>query len=83
MFYQFLYHLFFSLQAIRYRALAMDGSHTYARREIGVTACLLVACKTDDPTSCPYRYSLIILLHICSYMRKYLKCGEVQYALQQ
>ncbi|XP_063896643.1 vanin-like protein 2 isoform X3 [Helicoverpa armigera] len=43
--------------SVRYRAFIQDGTNTYARREIGVVACLLVACKNDNVTSCSYRYT--------------------------
>ncbi|XP_049699303.2 vanin-like protein 1 isoform X2 [Helicoverpa armigera] len=43
--------------SVRYRAFVQDGTNTYARREIGVVACLLVACKDDNVTSCSYRYT--------------------------
>ncbi|KAF9805750.1 hypothetical protein SFRURICE_009382 [Spodoptera frugiperda] len=42
---------------VYYRAFVQDGTNTYARREVGVAACLLVACKTDDVNSCPYRFN--------------------------
>ncbi|PZC83541.1 hypothetical protein B5X24_HaOG207524 [Helicoverpa armigera] len=43
--------------SVRYRAFVQDGTNTYARREVGVVACLLVACKDDNVTSCSYRYT--------------------------
>ncbi|XP_041971885.1 vanin-like protein 2 isoform X2 [Aricia agestis] len=39
-----------------YRAFVQDGTTTYSRRPLGVAACLVVACKTDDKKSCPYRF---------------------------
>uniref|UniRef100_A0A2A4K2W7 CN hydrolase domain-containing protein n=1 Tax=Heliothis virescens TaxID=7102 RepID=A0A2A4K2W7_HELVI len=43
--------------SVRYRGFVQDGTNTYARREIGVAACLLVACKDANVTSCSYRYT--------------------------
>ncbi|CAB3220552.1 unnamed protein product [Arctia plantaginis] len=75
--------------AIQYRALATDGSHTYSRREIGVTSCLLVACKIDEPTSCPYRFNHTeeatieeLEIEMNTYGQKYnrsLECEDVVY----
>ncbi|CAH0696824.1 unnamed protein product [Spodoptera exigua] len=42
---------------VLYRAFVQDGTNTYAKREVGVAACLLVACKTEDVKSCPYRFN--------------------------
>ena len=39
-----------------YRAIVHDGTNTYARREIGIASCSVVACKTNEFKSCGYRY---------------------------
>lgn len=40
-----------------FRAVVQDGTTTYSKREIGVAACLVVACKNDDFKSCGYRHA--------------------------
>ncbi|XP_004928913.2 vanin-like protein 1 isoform X1 [Bombyx mori] len=39
-----------------FRAVVQDGSNVYVNREIGVAACLVVACTTEDFKSCAQRY---------------------------
>lgn len=44
-----------SFQSPRYRAVVQDGSNTYARREVGIAQCGVVACKDENLSSCIYR----------------------------
>ncbi|KAJ8711351.1 hypothetical protein PYW07_008593 [Mythimna separata] len=43
--------------SVRYHAFIQDGTQTYARREIGIAACSVVACRTEDATTCAYRFN--------------------------
>ncbi|XP_075983847.1 vanin-like protein 2 isoform X2 [Anticarsia gemmatalis] len=74
---------------VQYRALVQDGTHSYARRDIGVAACLLVACKSDDASSCPYRFNKIeetviesLEIEMNTYSNSYnetLDCENIEY----
>nr|XP_013189651.1 unnamed protein product [Amyelois transitella] len=44
-------------QAHKYRAFIQDSSNTYAKRQVGVASCSVVACRYEDVVSCPYRFS--------------------------
>ncbi|KAI8442267.1 hypothetical protein MSG28_005831 [Choristoneura fumiferana] len=44
------------VESHKYRAFVQDGSNTYSRRQVGVAACLVVACKNNDSKTCAYRF---------------------------
>ncbi|XP_026740918.1 vanin-like protein 3 [Trichoplusia ni] len=76
-------------EAVKYRAFVQDNTNTYARREIGLVACLLTACETDNVTTCPHRYSKDnenpiqeLEIDMKTYRNEYntsLHCNNIQY----
>ncbi|CAH2051806.1 unnamed protein product, partial [Iphiclides podalirius] len=44
-------------QGAHFRAMVKDGINTYSRRDLGVAACLVTACRNDTAESCPYRFN--------------------------
>ncbi|XP_050353057.1 vanin-like protein 2 isoform X3 [Nymphalis io] len=73
-----------------FRAFIQDGLHVYAKRPVGTLGCLLVACKTEDPKSCAYRYNKTeenvvieeLVIEMTSYRKHYnntLKCDDILY----
>nr|XP_013189645.1 unnamed protein product [Amyelois transitella] len=41
----------------KYRAIVTDGINIYSRREMGIAACVVVACKNDTVDSCVYQFN--------------------------
>ncbi|CAG4933177.1 unnamed protein product [Colias eurytheme] len=74
---------------LRYRAFIQDHVQVYAKRHLGVTGCVVTACESDDPTTCPYRYHKDrkmdiqdIEIEMSSHSFNYnstLKCNDVEY----
>ncbi|CAG9559058.1 unnamed protein product [Danaus chrysippus] len=73
-----------------YRAFIQDGLHVYAKRNVGDVGCVIVACKTEDPKSCVYKFddsegqtSIEELeIKMTSYGKHYnstLKCNDIKY----
>lgn len=75
--------------SVQYRALVQDGTHTYAKREIGIASCLVVACKTHEASTCPYRFNSLeesiieeLEIEMKTYAPQYnktLSCDNIQY----
>ncbi|KAM3964073.1 vanin-like protein 1 [Aphomia sociella] len=74
----------------KYRAFVQDRSNIYVKREVGVAACSVVACRDDNINSCPYRFTKEEMnvefeeLHIemTTYKHRYnnsLHCNDVVY----
>ncbi|CAK1590457.1 unnamed protein product [Parnassius mnemosyne] len=44
-------------QGPHYRAFVKDSINTYSRRDLGVAACSVIACKNESVKSCPFRFN--------------------------
>ncbi|XP_038217529.1 vanin-like protein 1 isoform X3 [Zerene cesonia] len=74
---------------LKYRAFVHDRIQAYVKREAGVAGCVVTACQSEDPTTCPYRFSKDTKIEIqeldikmSSHPLKYnstLKCNDVEY----
>ncbi|XP_026488914.2 vanin-like protein 2 isoform X3 [Vanessa tameamea] len=73
-----------------YRAFVQDGVNVYAKRPVGTVGCLIVACKTEDPKSCAYRFKKTeenivvekLEIEMTTYSKHYnstLNCDDIMY----
>ncbi|CAH2093814.1 unnamed protein product [Euphydryas editha] len=73
-----------------YRAFIHDGINVYSKRQVGTISCAIIACKTEDIKSCPYKFNkdeetLVIEeleIKMTSYNKHYnttLKCDDIVY----